>query len=51
MQRCNRCGVMMITGTHYEGRHHIKYSECPVCHERINGKVEDNDKIKGMKNT
>jgi len=51
MKICVRCGAIMITGTHYEGRQHNKYDECLVCHGRINGKVEDNSKIKDVKNT
>ncbi len=51
MRICTKCGAIMITGTHYEGRQHNKYSECPICHERISGKVEDNSKIKYVKNT
>lgn len=51
MKICIKCGVIMITGTHYEGRRHNRYSECPMCHERINGKADDNSKIKDEGNT
>lgn len=45
MQLCRRCGVSMMTGTHYEGNNHNRYYECPKCHERVNGKKNDNSKI------
>ena len=51
MKICVRCGVIMITGTHYERRQHNRYSECPICHERFNGKIEDNSKIKDVRRT
>lgn len=51
MKICIKCGAIMITGTHYEGRRHNRYSECPICHERINGKTDDNGKIKDERNT
>lgn len=51
MKVCIRCSSVMTTGTHYEGRQHNKYDECPICHERINGKTEDNVKLKDIRST
>ena len=51
MRICVKCGAIMINGTHYERRNHNRYYECPICHERINGKIEDNSKIKDVKRT
>ncbi len=36
-----RCGGIMSSGTHFENGQHNRYTECPKCHVRNNGKIEN----------
>ena len=46
MRWCNRCNCVTVSGVHYEYGQHRRYSECPKCHERVDYKIENNEKIK-----
>lgn len=45
MMICERCNVMMKSGTRYENRegknNRKRFDECPVCHDRKYNKVAD----------
>ena len=45
MKICNTCGSVLVSGIHFEDKRHNLYTECPKCHERNNGKSEDNQNI------
>lgn len=45
MKNCDRCGHIMITGTHFENGQHNRYSECTKCHVRIDGKRTNNNDL------
>lgn len=45
MKNCDRCGNIMISGTHFENGQHNRYMECPKCHVRIDGKRIENNNL------
>ena len=36
-----RCGGVINSGSHFENGQHNRYTECPKCHVRINGKMDN----------
>lgn len=45
MKVCDKCRIIMISGTHYENGQHNRYTECPNCHIRIDTKRVNNNDI------